>query len=1202
MWSIRRSGGKKVTAAVVTAALLFSLVQPFSTAALAGEADAAAMEVSAAESAVSEASEAEEAAPAAEETSAAEETPVAEEAPAAEETSAVEEAPAAEETSAAEETPAAEEAPAAEAAPAEEAAPAAAEEAAPAEKAAPAKESAPAAEESAPAAEAAPANGAAAPKAAGSGAETPQATEESSSDDDYEGGITLGSSGSYRSSSTGSSSASSRERSTEIEVGDFVITASGAFPEDTVIQAVQIPGDAAAKMAGKASSFAYDIRLVSDGKVWQPEDYGEEVKLYIRKSGSEADNVNAELLHVKTDLMDADGNLSSEALEKVLRDVESGSAVTEQISADTDTRGLTFDTSSFSAFIGDIGSRVVYVYNATLFNNDSANYPGVYSTKITPNKDSAETAKTAQTIGIASIADENLANAPTTESPAIIQGAAVGYEEKTGATEYTKIKDRPEPYSEFRVKAMDEKGQDGTTHRKLTGFDGTYVIVRLDVSEFFASGSDNLYLHMEQKDNKALMPAVGMTPVQDANGNDIANKFKNEFTDMMGNRTGSYLLKDLIDPNGTTPYVDILVFATAANVAGADAGKTGVANGDIPLAFYVDNTADYNPSLKYDPNYTPTGGQTAEQYNNSILAKFFDAAKASVSKGISHYLLKGSDLALETAVEMEDGTKYWSLKKSLEDPYYDQAIDSSPSDPGSGRTVKMISEVAVTKPITLAGVSSSELKKRTLDVNSFDIQVASNTTSDTKTYSDGFNLQNAWLTIKDGSNTTGAEMAIGNNARFTIGAGGKLIIDQTCQLEIEWDGATTTPGSTAKKDILNNGQLNLLAGGEIVNNGIITIEGTEGKPQQNANQQPANTDLGSGEMTIAKGATLTNNGALVVFGKLYNLGTVVNNGKYNDVITSNDPDKGKIDYHRGIQVSWKDDVTQPHVVPGRLVNGKDGNGTVNAEALLENYGDIVLVPGILENYGVLYNYRGGHIYEVAATEAIIPINPDPKTPTIVTKRITLNPPQASSIINYGTLINYGRIEPVSVELVDDGFFGALTVPGSHPELFTLQNLGTVENYGYIYGWPSPEGSELIGVSSGSDQKANDTWLYLYKDGTFILAMADGTRLKGTFEFDQDKMVFILPDEIVVVPENQDPAVKEDGVFAIPENKVRIVPRKVEKDENVEKKEKWAYSFILKTGKSVKFELDADFVSEVKKLYEESRFPGNSVKKKVELLK
>ena len=59
------------------------------------------------------------------------------------------------------------------------------------------------------------------------------------------------------------------------------------------------------------------------------------------------------------------------------------------------------------------------------------------------------------------------------------------------------------------------------------------------------------------------------------------------------------------------------------------------------------------------------------------------------------------------------------------------------------------------------------------------------------------------------------------------------------------------------------------------------------------------------------------------------------------MIESNDPDKGKFTYHKGIQLSWKDDVTQNNVQPGVLYNGKDRDGNVVSEAQLINNGDIV---------------------------------------------------------------------------------------------------------------------------------------------------------------------------------------------------------------------------------------------------------------------
>ena len=761
--------------------------------------------------------------------------------------------------------------------------------------------------------------------------------------------------------------------------------------------------------------------------------------------------------------------------------------------------------------------KVSYDYDAALYKTDAGEvYTGVYSTgALDPN--SAGKAD-APTIGMPTIADQNL-DKPTTESPAIIQGAAQGFENRLGPVNYETLKERVDPYSDYPFKIVEEEASDGTKHKKLTGFDGTYVISRLDVSKFYdATAEVPQYLHLKVEKDLALIPGLGMVD------NDKG------FIDSLGSKTGAYLLDDLVDKTSGKPYVDIIMFSTGKLAAGADAGKTDAPDGDLPVQLYVDGTGDYDPELKYDPQ------STDPDHEKKVLAKFFDAAKTAV-ENISRFLLKGSDLALETAVEDKGETTYWSLEKSLEDDYYDQPQDASPSDKGCGQTVKLISEVPVTQQLTLEGQSEKKLKKRTLDVNSFDIQVANNTTTDTQTYSDGFTLKNAWLTIEDRSNTTGAEMAIGNNAQFVIDQGGKLIIDKTCQLEIEWDGATTTPttgGSTtpAKPDILNNGLLDLRAGGEIVNNGIITIEGYEGKPYQaDTQQQVVESDKDCGELTIDPGAKLTNNGTLVVNGKLYNLGTLVNNGKFDDLIISNDPDKGQYAYHQGIQVSWKDDVTQQNVYPGALYNGVDRDGNIYDTATLRNNGDIVMIPGTLENDATLRNT--GNIYLGTATEAIIPIEPTAEAPTVQTKRITLDPPVGSKLVNNGTIINRGDILPASVALNDNGSFGALTTPGDHPELFSLTgdgriiepDLSSIGNL-YIETEGDSEGESSESEGSGTDE-ADDllasveledgTWLYLYKDKTFLMILPDGWRVRGIYDVIDEDLIFVPTSGEVVRP-------------------------------------------------------------------------------------
>jgi len=246
--------------------------------------------------------------------------------------------------------------------------------------------------------------------------------------------------------------------------------------------------------------------------------------------------------------------------------------------------------------------KVTYDYNADLYAPETSgdaehpggDYPGVYAVQIDPTYTSA---KEAPTIGMPSIADPNL-DKPTMESPAIIQGAALGYEEKTGPVDYTTIKERVDPYTDYKYSITEEKAQDGSVHKKLTGFDGTYVILRLNVEKFFSEVSEaasNVFLHVKQEKNMALIPGMGMMDNNHA------------FADALGSKTGSYRLEDLLGQKGkdlTTPYVDVLMFATAKLAAGADAGKTDQPDGEIPLPFYVASVADYNPGLTYDPQST----------------------------------------------------------------------------------------------------------------------------------------------------------------------------------------------------------------------------------------------------------------------------------------------------------------------------------------------------------------------------------------------------------------------------------------------------------------------------------------------------------------------------------------------------------------------------------------------------------------------
>ena len=748
----------------------------------------------------------------------------------------------------------------------------------------------------------------------------------------------------------------------------------------------------------------------------------------------------------------------------------------------------------------DIGGRVneivdLYTLNAVLMDGT----PGVYEVKaVKGDKLDGEDGKT---IGIPAIAKQNLEDGPTLDAPAIIMGAANGFETKTGPVEYTMNEGLTEeditaPYSYFRHKIIDEKVTDAdgnvSVHKKSSGFDGSYYIIRVDVSDIIEGKTG--YLHVRQESNKAIIPISGMqggdstgvsglnddgtqktnrpyideatnhwfidnadTGIEvtnndtslsyvDADGNWCVNG--SGFGDGLGNNTRSYsiendgeALKDTTGNYTTKPYVDIIVNSSGKLSAGADAGKENAPSADVKLYMYVDDTMDYDPALAYDP------ASTDAEHANKVMAKFYKADAFTAENNATSYVVKGSDMEIDVVSDDRESEKekaeYWSLTKAIAYPGYDSHI------------IKLICEVPVLEGLAIEG-SADNLRSVILDVNSFDIQVANHSETDAA----GLTVKNyATLTLTDGSKTSGAELAIGNNASMEVESGGTLIIDESCQLEVEYDAASTTQkeGEQAPADPtpLNNGVITVHTGGRIVNNGIINIEGLEVKPAQPAaqeqgqEQQPAETvdrDMKASNILIEEGAVLDNYGCISLKGNLYLLGTLNNYGRYDDVIDSQDPDKGNISYHRGIQLTWKDDVTvldeatgtytvNPDVIPGTLFIGMDADGNKSASAAVNNYGDIVMVPGILNIYAGFNNLAGGEViyagrlYVCAVTEAVVPITPDPNDPTKTEERRPLAEPYPSVINKDADAVvnNEGMVAEASVKVSSNGVLGELTV-------------------------------------------------------------------------------------------------------------------------------------------------------------------------------
>lgn len=704
----------------------------------------------------------------------------------------------------------------------------------------------------------------------------------------------------------------------------------------------------------------------------------------------------------------------------------------------------------------------MYDFDASLIDVSGNKYPGVY--KVTPTKTSSR-----KVIGIPSISNETLKNNPTTESPAIIMGAAVSYEtrhytkEKGIYFEPVDGKTVPAPYSYFRYDFIEEPNTNGTgVHRKITGYDGTYIIIRVDVSELIKDAPEGSYLHVKQSNNKAIMVKIGQ---------DVAEGM-GAFSDAMGTRTGAYLISDnkLVkrDESGDFTegsYIDVVLLSSGTLVQGADTGsamedpKSPLA--DFPLNFYIDQVGDYDPNIEWNELLgtavdKTTGKEvvlTQEEINAKIttkdkmLNKYYDDNKAKTSSE-SQYTVKGSDIELEIMVESKEGaeteskkTEYWSMRKGMEYQAYDN------------HALKLMCEAPLLHQINVSGNS----RKVILDVNSFDIQLANHE----ETKEAAITVDGATLTVMDTSNTTGAELAVGNNASMVIRNNGRLIIDETAQLEVEYDSASVSAGEVPTQKELNNGVLTVTSGGILQNNGVITVEGKEGKPQDAQDAQGVVRDYRNAILTIDEGGTLENHGCLLVNGEFYNLGTVKNDGNYNDVITSDDPDKGLFTYHKGIQLSWKDDITQGHTNAGEFYNGiNDGNTKHNENAVVENTGDFVMVPGYLENYAKLLNK--GNIYMCAVDEVVIPIAAYADQPLVTEKRINLGYDEYSFILNntYGDgytysnvpalISNSGKIAPAKVEVVSNGRTGTLTPDVSdYPEDLNINGSGNVENSGTI---------------------------------------------------------------------------------------------------------------------------------------------------------
>ena len=147
-------------------------------------------------------------------------------------------------------------------------------------------------------------------------------------------------------------------RSLDIQVGDYVITAYGNIPEGAEIQAVEMPLDAAEQVSGLNPLFAYDIRILVNGEVWQPGENGEDVKISVKDLNGQLHAEDVNIVHVKKDFMNPDGTLSETALDDTLNDLSEGNVETETIETGAEDGVVSFDTNSFSGFFASAVAQI----------------------------------------------------------------------------------------------------------------------------------------------------------------------------------------------------------------------------------------------------------------------------------------------------------------------------------------------------------------------------------------------------------------------------------------------------------------------------------------------------------------------------------------------------------------------------------------------------------------------------------------------------------------------------------------------------------------------------------------------------------------------------------------------------------------------------------------------------------------------------
>ena len=139
--------------------------------------------------------------------------------------------------------------------------------------------------------------------------------------------------------------------------GDGKVEVSGLLPEDAQLVVVEIPLNFAAELysirTGEAKAeeeilFAYDISILSGGEKFQPEDFGESVR--VRIGGLNTEDGVSDVLHLKADAVNQAGDLDLSSVGAA------GSAESELLPASAEGDTVLFETDGFSVFVGSSAS------------------------------------------------------------------------------------------------------------------------------------------------------------------------------------------------------------------------------------------------------------------------------------------------------------------------------------------------------------------------------------------------------------------------------------------------------------------------------------------------------------------------------------------------------------------------------------------------------------------------------------------------------------------------------------------------------------------------------------------------------------------------------------------------------------------------------------------------------------------------------